>query len=130
MVSKKTIKKIQKVRKLLVQTTDNKTLTGWCAVGAYILFLLLNKKHKPYFCVNKHHCFIEINGKYYDITASQFGDKAIVIVGHGTKKWYYENSIKTRSTVKIKKLLKDWKSPTPYKHKKTLTNIILDVGRP
>ena len=93
-------------------------LCGACAVASYVIFLYLVKQgYSPLFRVTDFHCWIEADGFYIDLTATQYGFKEEVLiksksafekmmVGRGD----YMNSITLDNVSKLKKHVSNWTS--------------------
>jgi len=78
---------------------DASDLCGACAISAYITYLYFRKrKFSPKICVTETHCFIEIQGYFIDLTATQFGIQEEILIMHRLK---FKKFVKDKELVKI-----------------------------
>lgn len=48
-------------------------LAGACGICSYLSFLMLHRKGlRPIFHMNKHHCYVTVQGYWVDLTLTQF----------------------------------------------------------
>jgi hypothetical protein len=94
-----------------------RSLQGWCVKCSYKLFKKLRqKKLNPTFCASKYHCFVLCDDFLIDVTATQFGEKPIIVEKfskeHEERFWDIKNSDKFKSIKLLNSfLINHWYQP-------------------
>jgi len=103
-------------------TFNPKTLKCMCAVGAYIHKTVINRLGGKAQLIKGqfdggHHCWVAIDNKIYDLTATQFNKKlAKVLYLTPENNNYKRYKIELKGTQAIKDI-KKWGDQSPFKHK-------------
>lgn len=91
-----------------------KNLTGLCAkANSYLFSLLKENQIESHIVINNYHCFLLYEGYVIDVTATQFGEKRILIEEYPNMNyWAYKKELVFSSVEALLKYQKKsgWKS--------------------
>jgi len=96
-------------------------LGGFCALATIELYRQLKGAgHCPRICLARdddfnYHCFVLLDGKVVDVTASQFGHQAVVVRKPAVRLWYWRpfKVYKTLAGFKSRLRADDWDCEVP-----------------
>lgn len=123
-VTKRIEKDLLEIRKKLEETAlmsegyiDCGNLCGACALGALLTYRYFKSKgFKPVFLYHPHHCLIQVNGRFFDLTATQYGYPEIFTGLIGSLEFFYGKTFKQYKHPGLLTLgfYKGWKKQNPY----------------